>query len=84
MGKNTIDKAYDFIIGMDFIETNVKNIDIKKQEMILNNDTAIPFLNKKIQEDVNMLEESDLGNIKLNHLNKEEKEGMSKLLEKFK
>lgn len=71
-GKIDLDKPYDFLIGMDWIENNVKVIDMNNKEIVLKNEEKLPFLSKKIEE-VNMLEESDLGNIKINHLNEEEK-----------
>lgn len=82
--KIDINKTFDFLIGMDFIENNVKLIDIQKQEVILNNNVNIPFLSKTVQNDVNVLEGSDLGSIELNHLNEEEKSGILELLEKYK
>lgn len=82
--KIDINKQFDFLIGMDFINKNVKLIDFKNQEITLNNNVTIPFLSKHLQEEVNALEESDLGNIQLSHLNEEEKSGILKLLEKHK
>lgn len=81
-GKIDLDKPYDFLIGMDWIENNVKVIDMNNKEIVLKNEEKLPFLSKKIEE-VNMLEESDLGNIKINHLNEEEKASISNLLQKY-
>lgn len=78
-----MDKPYHFLIGMDWIEKNVTSFDVEHREIILKNGTKIPFLSKTVQEEVNVIEESKLGSITLDHLNKEEQFEMLKLLGKY-
>lgn len=68
-----LDKPYDLLIGMDFIRKNVKEINIEKQEIIMANKVSLPFLTKTIQEEVNVLEVSEVQNLMLDHLNEKEK-----------
>lgn len=79
-----LEKPYGFLLGMDWIDKNVRLIDIHNEEIVLNNKERIPFLNKKIVDEVNMLEESHFENIKLDHLNEEEKQGVTQLMYKYK
>lgn len=81
--KIELDKPYDFLIGMDWIKSNAKSIDIINEEIILRNDIHLPFLNI-LHEDVNVLEVSEVCNIQTNHLNELEKESIEKLLKKYK
>lgn len=81
--KINLEKPYGLLLGMDWIDKNVRLIDIHNEEIVLNNNERIPFLNKKMVDEVNMLEESDFGCIKLEHLNKEEKFGVTQLMEKY-
>lgn len=78
-----LDKPYDLLIGMDFIRKNVKEINIEKQEIIMANKVSLPFLTKTIQEEVNVLEVSEVQNLMLDHLNEKEKNIITKLINKY-
>ena len=69
---------------MDWIENNVESINISEKEIILKNQVRLSFLNKVQQEEVNVLEETELENIQIDHLNTEEKQAIRLLLEKNK
>lgn len=81
--KIALDKKYDFLLGMDFIEKNVDRIDIKNKQIILNNEIKLPFLNQ-ILEEVNVLEKSEIRNIDVEHLNIEENNALLKMLQRYK
>lgn len=79
-----MEKDFHFLLGMDWIEQNVNNIDVNNRNIILKNGEIIPFLNKQIEEQVNSIELGEYRNIKLDHLNTKEKLMMEKLINKFK
>ncbi len=77
-----LDKSYDFLLGMDFIQRNVKNIDNVKKTLKLINDVEIPF-HSKFPEEICVLEVSEIENFNLTGLNSEEKEIINSLNKRF-
>lgn len=78
-----LDKSYDFLLGMDFIQRNVKNINFITKTIQLINDVEIPFLSK-IPDETCVLEVSEIEDINLTNCNVEESEIIRTLIRKFK
>ncbi|CAD7077901.1 unnamed protein product [Hermetia illucens] len=53
--KIALDKEYDFLIGMDWLEKNVVSLDLMNQELVLKNDRKIPFVSKSMEEVIVLL-----------------------------
>lgn len=62
--KIDLEKPYDFLLGMDWIEENGETINMEKQEIHLNNSVTLPFFSKTIHEEDNVLEQSAMEHIK--------------------
>lgn len=78
-----LDKPYDLLIGMDFIAKNVRGISIENQQIDMTNGVSLPFLTKTIQEEVCVLEVSEVQNLQLDHLNDKERNMIEKLIKKY-
>lgn len=55
-----LEKPYDLIIGMDWRAKNVKTISIETEEIFMTSRASLPFLSKIIQEEINVLEVSEV------------------------
>ncbi|CAD7087985.1 unnamed protein product [Hermetia illucens] len=53
--KIALNKEYDFLIGMDWLEKNVVSLDLMNQELVLKNDRKIPFVSKSMEEVILLL-----------------------------
>ncbi|CAD7078703.1 unnamed protein product [Hermetia illucens] len=53
--KIALNKEYDFLIGMDWLEKNVVSLDLMNQELVLKNDRKIPFVSKSMEETILLL-----------------------------
>ncbi|CAD7078809.1 unnamed protein product [Hermetia illucens] len=50
--KIALNKEYDFLIGMDWLEKNVVSLDLMNQELVLKNGRKIPFVSKSMEEKI--------------------------------
>lgn len=77
-----LEKPYDLLIGMDWIKRNVKEISIENQQINMTNGVSLPFLTKAIQEEVNVLEVSEVQDLQLGYLNETERHLIKRLVRK--
>lgn len=76
-------KDYDFLLGMDWVNKNVKTIDINDRTITLNNEVKLPFLNKVVEEEINVLEACKIDNMSLEHLNAKEKIIIERMIRRY-